>query len=70
MENMIRAIQWPVLARIFLAQYHKEFDDKDGIMHDVYFALAKAEWMCCEQSKDILKRVGEIIASQANIPIL
>ncbi len=51
------------ISKDILAQYHKEFDDKDGIMHDVYFALAKAEWMCCEQSKDILKRVGEIIAS-------
>ena len=55
------------ISKDILAQYHKEFDDKDDIMHDVYFALAKAEWMCCEQSKDILKRVGEIIASQANI---
>lgn len=29
-----------------LAEYHSEFSDDDGIMHDVYFALAKAEWMC------------------------
>ena len=25
-----------------LDQYHAEFDDEDGVMHDVYFALAKA----------------------------
>lgn len=25
-----------------LGQYHAEFDDADGVMHDVYFALAKA----------------------------
>ena len=50
-----------------LEQYHEEFDDTDGVMHDVYFALAKAEWMCCEQSESILQRVKEIINSDANI---
>lgn len=50
-----------------LAEYHSEFSDDDGIMHDVYFALAKAEWMCCAQSKLVLDRVGEIIESGANI---
>jgi len=47
--------------------YRKEFDDDDGVLHDVYFALAKAEWMCCEQSEEILKKVREIIESGANI---
>ena len=50
-----------------LAEYHAEFDDDDGVMHDVYFALAKAEWMCCEQSELVLNRVKEIIESGANI---
>ncbi len=50
-----------------LAEYHAEFDDTDGVMHDVYFALAKAEWMCCAQSELILNRVKEIIESGANI---
>jgi len=50
-----------------LAKYHAEFDDDDGVMHDVYFALAKAEWMCCEQSELVLNRVKEIIESSANI---
>ena len=50
-----------------LAEYHAEFDDDDGVMHDVYFALAKAEWMCCEQSEPVLNRVKEIIESGANI---
>jgi hypothetical protein len=50
-----------------LAEYHEEFDDEDGIMHDVYFALAKAEWMCCEQSEPVLRRVREIVESGANI---
>ena len=50
-----------------LAKYHAEFDDDDGIMHDIYFALAKAEWMCREQSEAILARVKEIIETKANI---
>lgn len=50
-----------------LKEYHAEFDDEDGVMHDVYFALAKAEWMCCEQSELVLNRVKEIVESGANI---
>lgn len=50
-----------------LSKYHAEFDDEDGVMHDVYFALAKAEWMCCEQSDLVLNRVKEIVESGANI---
>ena len=50
-----------------LAEYRAEFDDDDGVMHDVYFALAKAEWMCCEQSDYVLNRVTKIIKSGANI---
>lgn len=50
-----------------LAKYHAEFDDADGVMHDVYFALAKSEWMCCEQSELVLNRVTEIIESGANL---
>lgn len=50
-----------------LDAYRKEFADSDGVMHDVYFALAKAEWMCGEQSSDILSRVKEIIDSGANL---
>ena len=33
--------------RPFSTGYHAEFDDADGVMHNVYFALAKAGWMCC-----------------------
>lgn len=55
------------ISSAILAEYHAEFDDNDGVMHDVYFALAKAEWMCCEQSELILSRVREIIESDANI---
>lgn len=50
-----------------LKEYNREFSDDDGVMHDVYFALAKAEWMCCAQSKMVLDKVKIIIESGANI---
>ena len=50
-----------------LGEYRREFDDADGVMHDVCFALAKAEWMCCEQSAKILSRVKDIIEKDLNI---
>lgn len=50
-----------------LKEYHKEFSDDDGVLHDVYFALAKARWMCCAQSKMVSDKVKEIIESGANI---
>lgn len=50
-----------------LKYYHDEFEDDDGVLHDVYFALAKAEWMCCQQSQAVLDRVKQIVESGANI---
>ncbi|MBQ9745420.1 MAG: hypothetical protein IJW21_01185 [Clostridia bacterium] len=50
-----------------LAEQHTEFEDSDGVLHDVYFALAKAEWMCGALSEKIFARVKEIIESGANI---
>lgn len=55
------------ISSAILAEYHAEFDDNDGVMNDVYFALAKAEWMCCEQSELVLNRVKKIIESGANV---
>ena len=50
-----------------LSEYHNEFSDDDGVLHDVYFALAKAEWMCCAQSETVINKVKTIIESDANI---
>jgi hypothetical protein len=50
-----------------LSKHLKEFDKDDPILHDVYFALAKAGWMCCVQSPEILERVNAIIESGANL---
>ena len=50
-----------------LSQYLKEFEKDDPILHDVYFALAKAGWMCCDQSSELMDRVKTIIDSGANL---
>lgn len=56
-----------VIVSDILSEYHNAFSDDDGILHDVYFALAKAEWMSCAQSASILYKVKSIIESDANI---
>ena len=55
------------ITKDILSNFLNQFDDNDGIMHDVYFALAKAEWMCCEQSEIILNRVRTIISYDHNL---
>lgn len=50
-----------------LENYRQSFADDDPVMHDVYFALAKAEWMCASQSPHILAQVGEIVTSKVNL---
>lgn len=67
MEEYNAGKEVPDISARILNEYHSEFDDDDGVMHDVYFALAKAEWMCCAQSDMILSRVKDIISSGKNI---
>ena len=50
-----------------LDEYLEEFDEDDGVLHDVYFAIGKAEWMCGGISDEILEKITEIIHSGANI---
>lgn len=50
-----------------LSDYSREFDPEDPILHDLYFALAKAGWICCDPSPEILERVRSIIESGANL---
>ena len=40
--------------------YLSEFDADDGVLHDVYFALAKCQWMCGALS-ETLKNVVKIL---------
>lgn len=45
----------------------EEFDENDGIFHDVYFAIGKAEWMCGGISEEILEKISYIIRTGENI---
>ena len=47
--------------------YLSEFDADDGILHDVYFALAKCQWMCGALSDTIMATVKEIIQKGKNL---
>lgn len=53
-----------------LEEYLSEFDAEDGILHDVYFALAKGQWMCGGVQPEILEKVRTIIVSGANLEFL
>ena len=50
-----------------LEEYLEEFDENDGVLHDVYFALGKAEWMCGGISEEVFEKITHIIGSGANI---
>lgn len=56
-----------VIVTDILSECRNEFSDDDGVLHDVYFALAKAEWMCCERSDAIMNKVKSIIDTDSNI---
>ncbi len=53
-----------------LQEYNREFEPDDGVFHDAYFAIAKAQWMCGGVQPEIMQKVSEIISSGANIDFL
>jgi hypothetical protein len=48
----------------------EEFEETDGTLHDVYFALGKAEWMCGGISHGIYTRIRQIIDNGENLVYL
>ena len=50
-----------------LEEYLAEFDMEDGVLHDVYFALAKGQWMCGGIRPEMMHKVTGIIESGANL---
>ena len=50
--------------------YLSEFDADDGVLHDVYFALAKCQWMCGALSETLKNVVKDIIQSGKNLEFL
>ncbi len=55
-----------IASEVFV-EYRKEFDADDGVLHDVYFAIAKAQWERGELQPDIFDRVRKIITSGDNV---
>lgn len=53
-----------------LEEWLNEFDANDGVLHDVYFALGKAQWMCGGITNEILIKIEDIIVSEGNIKFL
>ena len=51
----------------FMEEYLTEFDEQDGVLHDVYFAIGKAEWMCGGISEDILEKISIITKNGENV---
>ena len=58
------------ITQVILDDYLADYDADDGILHDVYFAIAKAQWQCGGIEPEILKKVTEIIESGSNIEFL
>ena len=48
-------------------EYFDLFDEDDGVLHDVYFAIGKAEWMCGGISDKIFETISDNINSGKNI---
>ncbi len=55
------------ITKDILEEYLDEFSTTDGILHDVFFAIAKGQWMCGGVSPEILGRVTEIIENGDNL---
>ena len=50
-----------------LERYRKQYGSDDKIPPNVFFAIAKAEWILCAQSKETLAKVQNHIQSSADL---
>lgn len=67
MEEYDEGKPLPAIKKDILDEYLEEFDENDGILHDVFFAIGKAEWMCGGISEDVFEKVAQIVRSGENI---
>jgi len=58
------------ITKDILGECLDEFEETDGVLHDVYFALGKAEWMCGGISEGVYQRICHIIENDENILFL
>ena len=70
MEKYDAGASVEVITEEILKDYLAEFDADDGVLHDVYFALAKGQWMCGALSEAILETVRDIIRNGKNLDFL
>lgn len=55
------------ITKDILEEYLEEFSEDDGVLHDVYFALGKAEWSCGGISALVYQRIKKIVENDENI---
>ena len=67
MEEYNEGKPLPDIKQDILEDYLIQFEGDDGVLHDVYFAIGKAEWMCGGISNDIFARILHIIKTGENI---
>lgn len=53
-----------------LSELTEEFGADSGILHGVYYALAKCQWMCGGISEEILQKIRMIIDSNADLEFI
>lgn len=58
------------ISKSIINEYLAEFDEDEPVLYNMYFALAKAQWMCCELSEDLLLKVEKIINSSNDIEFI
>lgn len=58
------------ITRRILNEQFLQFEESDGVNHDVYFALAKAQWKCGALSDHLLEKVKYIVESGENLNYL
>ena len=67
MERYDEGVPVPEITDSILKSYLEEFDPADGVLHDVYFALAKGQWMTGGLSEELLAKVCDIVDGGANL---
>lgn len=58
------------ISRELLEGWLEQFDAADGVMHNVWFALAKAQWMCGGVAPEVLAQVERIVENGADLDYL
>lgn len=58
------------ISQSILDEYEASFDSANSILNEVYFAIAKAQWMCGALSPQIMETVQRIASTNSDIGFL